>query len=274
MVSRFRVSLVLGLYLISASAEARTSPDASAVDDGAGYKIVIIEQQQNHPLGAGVDTGFGDAVEFSKTYPLIASPLTQDANAFNAKIRTMLPKWWNGPSDNTQKSDPDTDITLVCQPTGEPPPVDGKSPDAGGMLPGVISMACMNDRYRHGALHGGGRYWGFNWLVDARRRLKASDVFAPGTAWKTPLAALLDADRNANGTPAVPLRPLNVADPGHWVVARNGLGFIYAYAEFFGAEDGGAGAFDLIPWSKLRPYLNPHGIVPRQDWNLPLPDNS
>ncbi|WBO58935.1 hypothetical protein GT370_17845 [Acidocella sp. MX-AZ03] len=156
MVSRFRVSLVLGLYLISASAEARTSPGASAVDDGAGYKLVIIEQQQNHPLGAGVDTGFGDAVEFSKTYPLIASPLTQDANAFNAEIRTMLPKWWNGPSDNTQKSAPDTDITLVCQPTGEPPPVDGKSPDTGGMLPGVISMACMNDRYRHGALHGGG----------------------------------------------------------------------------------------------------------------------
>ena len=233
--------------------------------------MVIVTQNQQHALEPGADTGWGNAIKLDKTYPLISAPLTPDAKAFNAEIHKILPEWWNGPADNTTQSDPDTDITLDCEPVGVPLPVDSVS-DGLKMLPGVISIACMDYRYPHGAAHGDGAYWGFNWLVHERRRVTVADVFAPHTPWLKALAALLSADQNANGAPAVLVEGADAfADTSHWVVTRNGLGFIDQYASFYGYVDGGCGAFDLIPWSKLRPYLNPHGIVPRSDWNATLP---
>ena len=81
-------------------------------------------------------------------------------------------------------------------------------------------------------------------------------------------------DRTAEGPPPFPFEKLDFSDTNNWVVARNGLGFIYSTADFFSVEDGGQGAFALIPWSKLRPYLNPHGIVPKADWNATLPSTN
>ena len=269
MVRLRRFGLSLPFFLAAHIAQAQT--DSTSADYGAGYEMVFVVQHQEHPLGPGVDPEWGDAIKLDKTYPLISSPLTPDAKAFNAEIGKMLPKWWNGPKDNKVQSDPDTNLTLDCEPTGEDPPVDGKFPDAGGMLPGVISIACMNYGYEHGAAHGGGVYWGFNWLVHAQRTVEPSDIFTPRTPWLKTLTALVNADRNADGPPPFPLEKLDFSDTRNWVVASNGLGFIYSTADFFGFEDGGQGAFDLIPWSKLRPYLNPHGIVPKADWKATLP---
>jgi hypothetical protein len=42
-------------------------------------------------------------------------------------------------------------------------------------------------------------------------------------------------------------------------------------AELWGVEDGGMGTFDLIPWSKLAPYLSRDGIVPQADWSATVP---
>lgn len=233
--------------------------------------MAIVTQHQQHALGPGVDTEWGNAIKLHKTYPLISSPLTPGAKAYNTEIHKMLPEWWNGPEDNTTKSDPDTDITLDCEPTGNNLPVDGQSLNPGGMLPGIVSIGCMNYGYMHGAIHGGGVYWGFNWLVHAQRTVEPSDIFAPHSLWLQHLTALVNADRNANGPPAFPPEKLALSDTTHWVVARNGLGFIYSYAELFGYQDGGSGGFVLIPWSKLRPYLNPHGIVPKANWNASPP---
>ncbi len=268
--------LSLLIFLAAHAARAQTDPNTPpSTDYGAGYEMVMVTQDQQHALGSGVDPSWGSTIKLDKTYPLISSPLTPDAKAFNAEIDKILPEWWNGPTDNKVQSDPDTDITLDCEPAGEDPPVDGKFPDAGGMLPGVISVACMNYSYMHGAPHGGGTFWGFNWLVHERRRVKADDIFAPHTQWLKAFAALLNADQNANGPPAFPVDGSSeFGDPSHWVVAINGLGFIDSCAGLYGFDDGGQGAFVLIPWSQLRPYLNPHGIVPQVDWNATLPSTN
>jgi hypothetical protein len=137
-----RFGLSLPLFLAVHSAQAQTDSNIPPPTDyGAGYEMVIVTQHQQHALGAGIDTGWGDAIKLGKTYPLISSPLTPDAKAFNAEIDKMLPEWWNGPADNTTQSDPDTDLTLVCEPAGEDPPVDGNIPDTGGMLPGVMVVS-------------------------------------------------------------------------------------------------------------------------------------
>lgn len=134
------------------------------------------------------------------------------------------------------------------------------------MLPGVISMSCLGGVEPREAAHGEGSYSGFNWLVSQRRPIRASDVFTPNSGWLKALTALVNTDRQAE--PAAPwIHALDFADTRHWVVGADGLGLAYSDAEFSGFEEGGEGGVDLIPWSKLAPYLRKDGIVPQADWS-------
>jgi hypothetical protein len=239
--------------------------------------MAIVTQQQQHAVGPGVDTGWGDAIKLDKTYPLISSPLTPDAIAYNEKIKELIGRWWKvigAPYDNSQKSDPDTDYQMSCLPGGGV--VDdgfdnddnGGTPNQDQMLPGVISMTCFAYISLHGGAHGEGQEWGFNWLVAQQRPLKPDDVFRPNAEWLGAITAISNADRGDAPSYAP---KLDLADRHHWVVGATGLGLAYTMGYLSGYVEGGAGGFYIIPWSKLHPYLNPHGIVPKADWNATLP---
>ena len=266
------VLLLSGCFLGAAYAQVDDSAQVDEsqlppTDYGAGYKIVILHQQQEHDPGPGDDDAGQGPIKLDKTYPLIANPLSQEAKAFNAKMQYMAAKWWgnmDAPHDNTTASDPNTDYSLDCKPAGLPAPVDAPSPSGEQMLPGVISVACGNYVFTLGAAHGGGENWGFNWLVHEKRELKASDVFSTRTRWLDALTAVVNAGRLAFNPGA---QKLDFSDTSHWVVETAGLGLTYSMAEFSGAEDGGMGTFDLVPWSKLAPYLRKDGIVPQADWS-------
>jgi hypothetical protein len=260
----------LALLLIPGTVYAQTDESKlPPTDYGAGYKIVIFHQIQEHPPGAGDDQSNQGPIKLDTTYPLVASPLTREAKAFNTKMRQVVAKWWNGPQDNSTASDPDTDYSLDCEPVGLAPPVDSKLPSDLQMVPGVISVACGNYSYGLGAAHGGGENWGFNWLVHQEREVRASDIFDMKTDWLRALTAAAEADRRSTG--AQHYADLDFSDTSHWVVTAGGLGLTYSWAEFGGFEDGGAGMYDSISWSKLATFLRKDGIVPQADWSATTP---
>ena len=236
-------------------------------DYGAGYKIIIFHQRLEHPPGLGDDQFKQGPITLDSTYPLIASPLTADAKKFNAEMHQLAGKWQSGQQYNTTDLDSDFDVTSDCEPVGlsPPPDVDGIIPSGLRMVPGVVSDACEVYSYMLGAAHGGGDYWGFNWLLHARRVMRASDIFDVRTKWLEALTKKVNADRSAgfNGVQF----PLDVSDTTHWIVTTEGLGLTYPDSYFSGFEEGGEGMYDLIPWSKLAPYLRKDGIVPQADWS-------
>jgi hypothetical protein len=243
------------------TAESKLSP----TDYGAGYKVVIFHQHQEHAPGPGDDQYKQGPIELNTTFPLIASPTSSEAKAFNSNMKKMAAKWWGWPLENTTESDPDGDSTNDCEPVGLslPPDVDASEPSGLKMLPGVISTACESYGYLLGAAHGGGSYWGFNWLMNQRREVRASDIFDMKTNWLRALTDAANADRSpgASGT----IEPLDFSDISHWVVTSKGLGLTYPDGYFEGFEEGGDGMFDVIPWSKLVPNLRKDGIVPLTD---------
>ena len=272
-----RLMMLLGLTLfLPGAGQAQTNENKlPPTDYGAGYKIVIIHQHQKHTPGPEDDPFGNGPIKLDRTYPLIASPPTPDTQAFDTEMQRRAAQWWaamDAPKDNSTAADPVTDYSLDCEPVGLPPPADSPSPDNARMLPGVISMACGTYVYPHGAGHGGGEYWGFNWIVSAHRDITASDVFAPNTSWRAALTAAANAIRPA--APSWGLQKLDFTDPSHWVLERGGLGLSYSYWQFAGYIDGGCGYFALIPWAKLAPYLRKDGIVPRADWSATaMPEN-
>jgi hypothetical protein len=254
--------------------DAADSDDASyntaPQDYGAGYQMIVIHQHKEHPIGPDVDPGWGPVIKLDKAYPVISSPLTADAKFYNADIGALMPRWWrgvDGPPNNSLAADSAWDISLDCEPVGQQLPVDGPVPANAVMLPGVISISCGSYNYMHGAAHGGGFYWGFNWLVAQHRPIKPLDIFAPNSGWLEALTALVDASRNAgNNMPGMKLAKLDFADTHHWVLMTAGLGLTYAHTEFGNCECGGEGMLYVIPWSKLSPYLRKDGIVPQKYW--------
>ena len=238
--------LALSLTIQAAYGQVDDGWDSSdPTDYGAGYKIIMFSSQ-------------------GTSYPLIDSPLTSGARTYNAQVQRM----W-GTSDNTTGSG-----SLDCEPIGLPLPVDSKYPDNLKMLPGVISMACLSYVNVPGAAHGFGASSGFNWQINQSHEVHAGDVFDVKTHWLNALTIMANADRDALGTNSSVLSPLDFSNTSHWVIAAQGFGLTYSAADFTGFTDGGSGVIAFIPWSKLKPYLNPHGIVPRADWNAnPPPGN-
>jgi hypothetical protein len=260
------ITLLLPLSFMSvAQAQSAASPDnhsnaMSPRDYGAGYQIVVFTQHDEHAAIAG------RPVKLDRKYPVIVSKLTPEAKAFNANMQQRAATWWAGmkaPKDNKTASDPNTDYSLDCEPVGAQPRMGDYivQPDE-RMLPGVISVTCGSYVFPHNVGHGGGKYWGFNWLVREGREVKPSDIFNMKTHWLAALTALADADRAGHAPWA---GKMDFSNTSHWVVETKGLGLAYSMAEFTGYIDGGSGDFDLISWTKLTPYLRKDGIVPTQD---------
>lgn len=254
-----------------ACAQSTTAPDydyakAPPTDYGAGYKVIMVNQHQEHEVAPRFDDGGQNPVRLALSYPLIAAPLTPDTSAYNAAIKALIPRWWKdigGPADNSQAADPGTDYSLVCTPGAGVGNEVG--PPLERMLPGVISMSCSSYVFPHGNAHGGGNYWGFNWLVPQHRPVQPEDIFTPNSGWLKALTALANAARGTNLPAGMP--KLDYADRHRWVLGADGLGLNFSTSEFFGFSNGGGGSVTLIGWSQLARYLRKGGIVPPTDWS-------
>jgi hypothetical protein len=274
------VRLGLAVLMLSGcfAGVARAQTDESKLpptDYGAGHPVIMFNHTQAHPLGAGVDTGEGNAITLTEAYPLMAQPLTPDAQAYNAYSSGMMSRWWRdigGPKDNSVAADPDTDYTIDCEATGPNVPiVDNQLPSTPEMLPGVISMVCIGSSVPHMQSPSDGRismagvlWWGANWLVAQHRPVKASDIFIANSGWLKAATAIADADRD---TTRGPLQKLDYADSHRWVLTNEGLGFAFRQCEFNNFCFNDEGYLEVIPWSKLASYLRKDGIIPRADWS-------
>jgi hypothetical protein len=234
-------------------------------DYGAGYKLIVLNQSQESPPDANADPIDHAPDKFERTFPVISAPTTAETKAFDAAMLKMIASNGNGGTE-------DSDLSIDCEPVGLAAPVDSRVPTGLAMIPGVISAACRSYLYLHGAPHGYGSNWGFNWLVFQRREIRASDIFDTKTGWLAALNKSAKADQSAAGQTAGSSDPLNLADTSHWVVTTGGLGITYSWSEFAGEEDGGAGMLDAISWSKLAPFLRKDGIIPKSDWSAATPD--
>ena len=271
------VLLLSGCFVAVAHAQ---FDDSTEVDDaqlppadyGAGYKMIMVHQHQEHAPGPGADP-FGEGqITLDLLFPVIADPRTAEAKNYNTAIRQIIHQWWKtigGPKDNSQSADPGTGYNLNCVPVGEPEAYG--QPPADQMLPGVISMSCVAaaDLLASGTANGG-LAWGYNWLLAQHRPIQPDDIFAPNSGWLKALTLLLDADRKRFGL-APWATKLDAADRHHWFLGSAGLGFAYSNSEFSGYASPCEGCFDVIPWSKLAPYLRKGGVVPQADWSAALP---
>jgi hypothetical protein len=89
------VVLFLGCFLSMAHAQADDSAQADEAqlpptDYGAGYKVTIFYPHQEHESGPGYDQDEPGPVKLDITHPLIASPLTPEADTFNTKMQQMV----------------------------------------------------------------------------------------------------------------------------------------------------------------------------------------
>lgn len=221
--------------------------------------------------------------QFNIVYPLISSPLTPDAKIYNNMIKAMAVRWWadiGAPADISSNSSPRKNFQLDCTPGGgtlnDDRSISGEQP----MLPGVISLMCFY-YIRSDTRELDKDESSYNWILAQHRTIRPSDVFRANSGWLNFLTETLTDLRN--NAPAPPgnftlpfdpryLPPYDFSNTRHWLITSSGLGFAYDYAYFTGYYVGKKpGIVTIIPWSKLRPYLNPHGIVPKADWNATLP---
>lgn len=115
--------LALKLWIYTAAMLALAAPclAQTPIDYGAGYKMVMVQQHQQHPLGRSANAQFGSTIKLDRTYPLIASPPTPDTHAFNAEMQRRVAQWWaamDAPEDNSTAADPTTNYALNCEPVG------------------------------------------------------------------------------------------------------------------------------------------------------------
>lgn len=100
---------------------------APPTDFGAGYKIIMFNQDREHAPAADDDSDQQGPVKLAIEYPLIASPLTPQAKFYNAAIAQFIPRWWKdfgGPKDNSQTADPNTIFPLFARRLGSLPNMD------------------------------------------------------------------------------------------------------------------------------------------------------
>ena len=194
-----------------------------------------------------------DRYQFVKrdiAYPRIDAPRRAVARRWNAMIAEAARK------DAGPEESADADVTIDCE--------------IGLATPRLISAVLLVYRYGHGAAHGITRYHPVNWLPAEARQLRAGDIFDRAAAWQNAFAELVFAAMRQQGAErhveyavkdAAAPRPI-VADPGRWVLGRDGL------AVQFGEYEIGPYALGApriaVPWEALRPYLrrNPPFPIP------------
>jgi uncharacterized protein len=116
-----------------------------------------------------------------------------------------------------------------------------------------------------GAMHGAVEVQAVTVNMRTGERLTEADVFRPGSGWENFLTrravAALTRELGSDFVPAEPDVRETVTKPPQWLVTEEALVILFPPLSFAGPQvDGGTQA--SIPWSALRPYLNPQAPRP------------
>jgi hypothetical protein len=225
-----------------------------------GYVFADQEWSARFPIPPeglkNLDSGMPGAstpIRLDQNIPQIVAPLNAKARAFNAAAKTYLLFRWmqqGGPPQANPQSDQWSDVFLDYAPNA-------------GALPGVISIEITFDEYMHGAMHPDNQEEQFNWNLEDSRHIIPGDLFRPDTDWQLGIAtAAIAAFAGVPQYTGVPRTPENMkpayADPRSWGLLQSGLRiYIPSYLRCYMCGAGVA----TIPWSVLKPYLKPSGLV-------------
>lgn len=205
-----------------------------------------------------------------RNIPQILSPLTPEAQAFNAGAKNFAWSVWRlagAPAPSDVRKDYLDGYALDFTPNP-------------GALSGTLSFSfSMTDTSFYWAntpkepiLLGGTELLVFNWDMNAKRQITPDDIFAPGIDWRK---AVADAAMKVIFLGPVPsnypapfalagLRRV-LADPQKWEVLQAGLRVTTApYIVFTTSPnvlDASSAATVTIPWLALKPYLKSGGLV-------------
>jgi uncharacterized protein len=177
------------------------------------------------------------------TYPQIENPRDDNEKFQNTYIYQKASDALNNPIDNEC-----TDIIAEC----------------------IVSfsnkhlLSFHGEQYwhAHGTPHGYTNRACFSWLLEANRKLQASDLFDDKTGWRTNLVVLVSQKLKEQGvadevTYEIETSKLKdiVISSEHWVISKDGLGIQ------FGEYDLGSQAAPLITidWKTLGPYISKNG---------------
>lgn len=191
--------------------------------------------------------------DLDENIPQIAAPLDAKARAFNSAVKADLQSTWmqnGGPPQTNPQSDDWRDVYLDYA-------INTSS------LAGVISIEITLTDYMHGAMHPENQQDEFNWNLKERRLIIPADLFRQDTNWRLGIAtAAIAAFANMRQDIYVPLTSKIMesaySDPGSWGLLQSGLEIhTPQYLRCYMCATGVA----TIPWSALKPYLTPGGLV-------------
>jgi uncharacterized protein len=130
----------------------------------------------------------------------------------------------------------------------------------------LISYQDASSQYDHGAPHGYSVIYFFNWLLEDKRELKASDLFDDKTSWRNKLVALVAqkkkeqeaADKSIYRVPGEDLKSglINIdklTSSNNWMIAKDGL------VLRLDAWNSSHSVLFTIDWKTLDPYLSKNG---------------
>jgi hypothetical protein len=226
--------------------------DGYLFDDEEWSATFPIPPEGRKNLDSGMPGAF-TPIRLDQNIPQIVAPLDAKARAFNAAVKSYLLFRWmqqGGPPLTNPQSDQWSDVSLDYAPNA-------------GALAGVISIEITFDEYTHGAMHPDSQEEEFNWNLEESRHIIPADLFRPDTDWQLGIAtAAVTAFAGVPQYMSVPRTPENMApaysDPASWVLLQSGLKiYLPSYARCYMCGTGIA----TIPWSVLKPYLKPGGLV-------------
>jgi len=127
----------------------------------------------------------------------------------------------------------------------------------------LISLQILS--YMHGGSHGLRGFESFSWVLNAKRKLKASDLFDNKTNWRKELTALVfkDLKENEEDFDELMIKPSAIMDivtsADNWSISEDGLGIQFGeYLSGLGPYTAGAPLI-IIDWKTLDPYLSKNG---------------
>lgn len=227
---------------------ARLSQAEDAVQSVGGYTFQRLELVDAIPVTAEIasSAGLGDdapaAVRRDIRFPRIDGPQTPEIQRFNELV-AQSPQFSLG------------DLTNEV--------VHYSIAYAG---PELISVRFDASADTLGAAHGSTTVKAVNVLMQEGRPLEVSDVFQPDSGWQRFLTerAVASISRQFREDGFVPpARDVqeSATKPHLWLIREDGLMLLFPPYSF-GAPYVMGGAEVLIPWSDLRPYLNPAAPAP------------
>jgi hypothetical protein len=202
------------------------------------------------------EAGSTAPITLDQNVPVIVAPLDATAIAFNLRMESYVDFLWEqagGPSETTPTDDNNTDFLLDYSPNLD-------------ALPGVLSIDMSLSDYPHGAAHGEWRPANFNWNIAAERQVTPEDIFVASADWQKAVAQLAIAAFTRAGyidsdylTDLMSIVDNSLVDPQSWALLKDGLRIETSAYEICPYSCGAPSI--VIPWSALRAYLKPGGLV-------------